>query len=122
MSSPVVIMDRGNNTTCIINLHGSTIVSWRVNNQEQLFVSKKSVFDGRQPIRGGINFVFPQVFSCDIFLHLSIFIYFKIICYIFIYIYLFVVCQIFYIKYRKKDYLINFLLIKQFLDIFVFFS
>jgi glucose-6-phosphate 1-epimerase len=60
MSSPVVIMDRGNNTTCIINLHGSTIVSWRVNNQEQLFVSKKSVFDGRAPIRGGIPFIFPQ--------------------------------------------------------------
>ena len=26
-------MDRGNNTTCTINLHGATIVSWRVNNQ-----------------------------------------------------------------------------------------
>ena len=31
---PVVPMDRGNNTTCTINLHGATIVSWRVNNQE----------------------------------------------------------------------------------------
>jgi D-hexose-6-phosphate mutarotase len=28
--------------------------------QEQLFVSKKSVFDGRKPIRGGIPVVFPQ--------------------------------------------------------------
>ena len=28
--------------------------------QEQLFVSKKSVFDGRKPIRGGIPFIFPQ--------------------------------------------------------------
>merc|ERR1712012_146145 len=59
-SVPVVPMDRGNNTTCTIDLHGATIVSWRVNNQEQLFVSKKSVFDGRKPIRGGIPFVFPQ--------------------------------------------------------------
>merc|ERR1711936_1192124 len=59
-SVPVVPMDRGNNTTCTINLHGATIVSWRVNNQEQLFVSKKSVFDGRKPIRGGIPFIFPQ--------------------------------------------------------------
>merc|ERR1712123_522056 len=57
---PVVPMDRGNNTTCTINLHGATIVSWRVNNQEQLFVGKKSVFDGRKPIRGGIPFIFPQ--------------------------------------------------------------
>jgi glucose-6-phosphate 1-epimerase len=56
---PVVVLDRGNNTTCTINLHGSTIVSWRVNNQEQLFVSKRSVFDGKKPIRGGIPFVFP---------------------------------------------------------------
>ena len=31
--APVVPMDRGNNTTCTINLHGATIVSWRVNNQ-----------------------------------------------------------------------------------------
>ena len=27
--------------------------------QEQLFVSKRSVFDGKKPIRGGIPFVFP---------------------------------------------------------------
>ena len=36
---PVVPMDRGNNTTCTINLHGATIVSWRVNNQ-----ARSSVF------------------------------------------------------------------------------
>ena len=36
---PVVPMDRGNNTTCTINLHGATIVSWRGNNQ----VSKRSL-------------------------------------------------------------------------------
>ena len=29
-------MDRGSNTTCTINLHGATIVSWRVNNQVNL--------------------------------------------------------------------------------------
>lgn len=33
MATPVVVLDRGNNTTCTINLHGCTIVSWRVNNQ-----------------------------------------------------------------------------------------
>ena len=33
---PVVPMDRGNNTTCTINLHGATIVSWRVNNQVRI--------------------------------------------------------------------------------------
>nr|CAH0113622.1 unnamed protein product [Daphnia galeata] len=56
----VVVLDRGNNTTCTINLHGATVVSWRVNNQEQLFVSKQAVFDGKKAIRGGIPFVFPQ--------------------------------------------------------------
>jgi len=60
MASPVIQLDRGNNTTCTVNLHGCTIVSWRVNNQEQLFVSKRSVFDGKKPIRGGIPFVFPN--------------------------------------------------------------
>ena len=35
---PVVPMDRGNNTTCTINLHGATIVSWRVNNQVKCVV------------------------------------------------------------------------------------
>ena len=59
MTSPVVVLDRGNNTTCTVNLHGATVVSWRVNNQEQLFVSKRAVFDGERPIRGGIPFVFP---------------------------------------------------------------
>ena len=41
---PVVPMDRGNNTTCTINLHGATIVSWRVNNQGRLpaVVGKKN--------------------------------------------------------------------------------
>ncbi|XP_045481885.1 putative glucose-6-phosphate 1-epimerase [Harmonia axyridis] len=55
-----VLLDRGNNTTCTINLHGATVVSWRVNNQEQLFVSKEAIFDGKKAIRGGIPFVFPQ--------------------------------------------------------------
>ena len=43
-SVPVVPMDRGNNTTCTINLHGATIVSWRVNNQGRLpaVVGKKN--------------------------------------------------------------------------------
>jgi len=59
-TSSVVVLDRGNNTTCTVNLHGATVVSWRVNNQEQLFVSKQSVFDGKRPIRGGIPIVFPH--------------------------------------------------------------
>ncbi|XP_061709369.1 uncharacterized protein LOC133519348 [Cydia pomonella] len=59
-ATSVVVLDRGNNTTCTVNLFGATVVSWRVNNQEQLFVSKQAVFDGKRAIRGGIPFVFPQ--------------------------------------------------------------
>ncbi|CAB0005803.1 unnamed protein product [Nesidiocoris tenuis] len=59
-ATSVVLLDRGNNTTCTINLHGATVVSWRVNNQEQLFVSKAAIFDGKAPIRGGIPVVFPH--------------------------------------------------------------
>lgn len=59
-SGNVVVLDRGNNTTLTIHMHGATIVSWRVNNQEQLFVSKQAVFDNKKPIRGGIPIVFPH--------------------------------------------------------------
>ncbi|KAM3967771.1 uncharacterized protein ACR2FA_011312 [Aphomia sociella] len=59
-ATSVVVLDRGNNTTCTVNLFGATVVSWRVNNQEQLFVSKQAIFDGKRAIRGGIPFVFPQ--------------------------------------------------------------
>ena len=38
--TPVVVLDRGNNTTCTINLHGCTIVSWRVNNQVRIYLKR----------------------------------------------------------------------------------
>uniref|UniRef100_T1J3U6 glucose-6-phosphate 1-epimerase n=1 Tax=Strigamia maritima TaxID=126957 RepID=T1J3U6_STRMM len=57
----VVVLDRGNNTTLTVHIHGATIVSWRVNNQEQLFVSKQAVFDCKKPIRGGIPVVFREI-------------------------------------------------------------
>lgn len=43
-----------------LKILGATVVSWRVNNQEQLFVSKQAQFDGKKPIRGGIPFVFRK--------------------------------------------------------------
>ncbi|KAL1449160.1 hypothetical protein WDU94_000383 [Cyamophila willieti] len=48
LATSVVMMDRGNNTTCTINLHGATVVSWRVNNQEQLFVRQTYRLTDRQ--------------------------------------------------------------------------
>uniref|UniRef100_A0A146LRR1 glucose-6-phosphate 1-epimerase n=1 Tax=Lygus hesperus TaxID=30085 RepID=A0A146LRR1_LYGHE len=55
-----LILDRGNGTTCTVNLHGATITSWKVSEVEQLFVSKKAIFDDKTPILGGIPIVFPH--------------------------------------------------------------
>ncbi|ESP01222.1 hypothetical protein LOTGIDRAFT_111836 [Lottia gigantea] len=59
-ASDVVFLDAGNGTSALIHLHGATVLSWKVNGKEMLFVSEKSVFDGKKAIRGGIPIVFPQ--------------------------------------------------------------
>eukprot|EP00160_Parvularia_atlantis_P022040 Unigene9797_Nuclearia_a/m.29916 Unigene9797_Nuclearia_a/g.29916 ORF Unigene9797_Nuclearia_a/g.29916 Unigene9797_Nuclearia_a/m.29916 type:complete len:299 (-) Unigene9797_Nuclearia_a:91-987(-) len=41
-------------------LHGASVTSWTVDGVEQLFVSAEAVFNGKNPIRGGIPIVFPQ--------------------------------------------------------------
>ena len=51
-SVPVVPMDRGNNTTCTINLHGATIVSWRVNNQVHLLLAQRDRHVGMKLYKG----------------------------------------------------------------------
>lgn len=43
-----------------IHLHGATIISWTSGNGENLFLSKKAIFDNKKPIRGGIPIVFPN--------------------------------------------------------------
>ncbi|CAH1115226.1 unnamed protein product [Psylliodes chrysocephalus] len=55
-----VTLDRGLNTICIVDLHGATIVSWKVNDEEQLFVSQNAVYDCKKAIRGGVPIVFPH--------------------------------------------------------------
>lgn len=42
-----------------VHLYGATVTSWKINNQEQLFLSQKAHLDGSKPIRGGIPLVFP---------------------------------------------------------------
>lgn len=56
----IITLDRGHNTTCTVNLFGANVVSWRVNQKEQLFVSRRAQFDDKQPIRGGVPVVFPH--------------------------------------------------------------
>lgn len=48
------------NHQCQILLHGATLISWKRNHQEKIFLSKLAVFDGKKAIRGGIPLVFPQ--------------------------------------------------------------
>lgn len=48
------------NSSAKIHLFGATLVSWKVDGTEYLFVSGKSLFDNKKAIRGGVPFVFPQ--------------------------------------------------------------
>ncbi|KAG5871064.1 hypothetical protein JTB14_030572 [Gonioctena quinquepunctata] len=61
----VVILDRGEYTTCAVNLHGASITSWRINNQEQVFLSRQASFSYVNYIRGGIGIIFPHFGTWD---------------------------------------------------------
>jgi glucose-6-phosphate 1-epimerase len=43
-----------------IYLHGATVVSWKILEQDLLFVSDKTVYSTSKGIRGGVPVVFPQ--------------------------------------------------------------
>ena len=43
-----------------ISVHGATVISWKVNDVERLFLSSKAKLDGSKAVRGGIPLVFPQ--------------------------------------------------------------
>lgn len=51
-------LDR-DNSVCV-HLHGATVISWRYNGKEMLFVSSKAIYDNKKAIRGGIPICFPQ--------------------------------------------------------------
>eukprot|EP00050_Salpingoeca_kvevrii_P006180 m.287867 g.287867 ORF g.287867 m.287867 type:complete len:311 (+) comp11860_c0_seq1:972-1904(+) len=44
----------------LVNLHGGTVISWKQNGDEMLFLSSKAVQDNVKAIRGGIPVVFPN--------------------------------------------------------------
>ena len=47
--------------SAIVTQHGAQVVSWiPAHDEERLYLSPKSVFDDRAPIRGGVPLVFPQ--------------------------------------------------------------
>ncbi|XP_046350666.2 putative glucose-6-phosphate 1-epimerase [Haliotis rufescens] len=65
-SSDVVFLDRGNGTSVLVHLHGATVLSWKCQGQEVLFLSEKAVFDNKKAIRGGIPVVFPNFGPWDL--------------------------------------------------------
>lgn len=40
-------------------LYGATVISWKTNKKENLFLSDSAVLDGKKAVRGGIPVVFP---------------------------------------------------------------
>lgn len=49
-------------------LHGATVISWKSQGQENLWLSSKAVLDGSKPVRGGIPVVFPVGMHLSMFL------------------------------------------------------
>ena len=40
-------------------LYGATVISWKSNGKENLWLSKAAKLDGSKPVRGGVPVVFP---------------------------------------------------------------
>lgn len=53
-----VILTEGNNSVEILK-YGGTVISWKLNGAEQLWLSSAAKLDGTKPVRGGIPLVFP---------------------------------------------------------------
>lgn len=58
MYNPISV-SRGNDSVEFVPF-GATVTSWKVDGDEILFMSEKSLSDGKTPIRGGIPLVFPN--------------------------------------------------------------
>lgn len=52
------------NTSVTILKYGATVYSWKMDGEEQLWLSTGALLDGSKPVRGGIPLVFP-VFGKD---------------------------------------------------------
>ncbi|KAK8439708.1 hypothetical protein ACI3LY_004585 [Candidozyma auris] len=55
----VITHPKNPNTTATILKYGATVISWKENGQEQLWLSEGAKLDGSRPVRGGIPLVFP---------------------------------------------------------------
>lgn len=55
-----IILNRGDYTSLTINLFGGRVTSWRIQNREQLFVSRIAAFSQLTSLWGGIGLSFPH--------------------------------------------------------------
>lgn len=60
-----IILHRGDHTSLTINLIGGRVTSWRIQNREQLFVSKIAAYSHLIRLRGGIGLSFPHFKEWD---------------------------------------------------------
>lgn len=59
--APTIILNRGDYTSLTINLFGGKVTSWRIQNREQLFVSRTACFSHLAPnFWNGIGICFPH--------------------------------------------------------------
>ncbi|MCP5268929.1 MAG: D-hexose-6-phosphate mutarotase [Zoogloeaceae bacterium] len=59
--TPALRLNGPNDTSAVISKLGAQLLSWiAADGRERLFVSKKAIFDGSVPIRGGVPVCFPQ--------------------------------------------------------------
>ncbi len=64
---PIEVLDDGvlithpsnSKTTAKVLNYGATVISWKVNGADQLWLSDAAKLDGSKPVRGGIPLVFP---------------------------------------------------------------
>lgn len=57
---PCLQLRLGQGDSALVSLHGAQVLSWVAGGRERLFLSPRSVLDGRAAIRGGVPVCFPQ--------------------------------------------------------------
>ncbi|XP_066265659.1 uncharacterized protein [Branchiostoma lanceolatum] len=55
-----LVLDKDHKTTVTVHLHGATVLAWKTQGKEIIFVSESAIYDNKKAIRGGIPLVFPN--------------------------------------------------------------
>lgn len=62
----LVELKNSSGSSLTVHLYGATVISWKCQETEHIFVSSKSLFNNKKAIRGGIPLVFPQFGAWDL--------------------------------------------------------